>query len=93
MSEEQPDEVQAAVDGVLKFAEELEASGDVATGGNRLEHARAALHQWVDTVTGVVAVPAFGRVTLIHENGRQSTISSNELPFVMSVPVNWKQES
>jgi hypothetical protein len=48
------------------------------------------LHRWLDTVTGVVTVPAFGRVVLIHKNGRQSTITSPELPFLVSTTADSK---
>lgn len=89
MSDQPEDKVQAAVDGVLEFADELEASGDATFGGDKLAHAKAVLHKWVDSATAVVAVPAFGRVALIHADGTQSTISARDLPFAISVPVNW----
>jgi hypothetical protein len=47
------------------------------------------LHQWVDSVTAVVATPGVGRVVLIHENGRESRIASPDLPLLLSVPVSW----
>ncbi len=92
MSDKPSDHVQAAADDVMAMAEEVEASGEATMGGERLARARAILHDWVDTVTAVVAVPAFGRVTLIHENGQQSTISTRELPFTISAPVEWNKE-
>ncbi len=91
MSDEQQAKLQADAEHVLALVEEVEAPGDATLGGAKLEHARAALHAWVDTVTAVVSVPAFGRVTLLHQNGRQSHISSNELPFAVTMPVEWKK--
>ena len=87
MTERQANEAQTIADRVLEFAEEVEASGQSVVGGDALEAARAALHKWVDELTGVVVMPAFGRVTVIHGNGRESTISSPDLPFAMSKPV------
>ena len=86
------DKVKEAADDVLQFLDELEASGDAAFGGDTLAHAKAVLHKWVDSATAIVAVPAFGRVSIIHEDGRQSTISASDLPFAISQPVNWKKD-
>lgn len=87
MSQDQSAKIQAAADRVLELAEEVEASGEATIGGTDLERRLAALRGWIDGVKAVVVNPALGRVTLIHENGRESTISSAELPFLMSVPV------
>lgn len=87
MSSEQNDKVQAAAHRVMELEEELEASGFALLDESSLERSRAALHAWIDSVTGVVVSPALGRVTLIHENGRESTIVSPHLPFAMSTPV------
>jgi hypothetical protein len=76
----------AAADRVVELEAELEAAGEASTEGASLEKARAALHKWVDEMTGIVVSPALGRVTLIHPNGRFSTISSPELPFTLSLP-------
>jgi len=59
--------------------------------GAALENARAALHKWIDGMTGVVISPALGRVTVIHCNGRKSAITA-DLPFLMSTPVAGKRE-
>ena len=83
MGDDHSDKTQAAIDETVKFAEELEASANPAS-SDTLEETRAILHQWLDTVTSVVTVPAFGRVVLIHKNGRQSTVTSPELPFLLS---------
>ena len=77
----------AAADRAVEMAEEVEASGQASTGGADLKTARAALHRWIDEMTGVVVAPGLGRVTIIHPNGRVSTISSPDLPFAMSKPV------
>lgn len=88
MNNDETAKVQATADRVLELAAEVEASGDATVGGTALERARAALHTWIDGVKGVVVNPALGRVTVIHENGRESTITSPDLPFAMSAPVN-----
>ena len=79
--------VEAIAERVLKLAGELEASGDLTAGGNELDRARAALHRWIDEATGFVTTPAFGRVTVIHGNGRQSSIQSPDLSYRMSIPL------
>jgi hypothetical protein len=86
MDTDQADKVQSAADQVLELEAELEAAGSAATGGSALERAQAILHKWIDNAKGVVVSPALGRVTLIHQNGRISSISSPDLPFVMSKP-------
>jgi hypothetical protein len=85
--QDQAEGVQASAERVLKLADELEAHGDVRVGGTDLDRGRAALHAWIDRATGFVVTPAFGRVTIIHGAGRQSTIASAELPYLMSDPV------
>jgi hypothetical protein len=76
-----------AADRAVEMAEEVESSGHASTSGSELETARAVLHNWIDTMTGVVVAPGLGRVTVIHPNGRSSTISSPDLPFAMSRPI------
>ncbi len=90
MDSEQTDKVQSAADQVMELEAELEVSSNAAVGGDILERARVDLHAWIDTVKGVVVSPGLGRVTLIHQNGRLSTISSPDLPFAMSKPVDAK---
>jgi hypothetical protein len=82
----QKGQIQAAAERVMELEEEVEASGQAAVDGAELERARAALHKWVDGVKGVVVSPGLGRVTLIHEGGRVSSIASPDLPFEMSAP-------
>jgi hypothetical protein len=83
------DKIASAVGRVTELESELEASSDATTGGDALARAREVLHQWVDSVTAVVATPGGGRVVLIHENGRESRIASPDLPLLLSVPVSW----
>ena len=71
---------------VIELEEEVEASGYLVH-GDALQEARTILHKWVDEMTGVVISPGLGRVTVIHGSGRPSTISSAELPFIMSKPI------
>jgi len=87
MTEDRTTGVRAAADRISELEEELEVSGDAVVDGDPLAQARAALHAWIDAMTGVVVTPALGRVTLIHGNGTRSTISSPELPFAMSAPM------
>jgi hypothetical protein len=88
--DESAEAVREAANRVIALEEELEASGTATTEGATLAFARAQLHKWVDSVTGVVSSPGVGRVTLIHENGRESKIASPDLPFLLSIPVTWK---
>ena len=87
MNEDQKADIQQIADRELELAEEVEASGEAAVGGAALERIRATLHAWVDSVQGVVVNAAFGRVTLIHEGGRRSTVASPDLPYALSTPV------
>jgi len=79
----------SAVERITELEAELEASSDAATGGDALARARGILHQWVDSVTAVVATPGVGRVVLIHADGSESRIASPDLPMLLSVPVTW----
>jgi hypothetical protein len=80
-----------ATERVIKLEEEVEASGTASLDDAAVAFARAVLHQWVDTVTAVVTSPGLGRVTLIHADGRKSSIASPDLPFRLSPPVGAKQ--
>ncbi len=88
MARKHAETTRAAAEHAVDMAEEVESSGHASTGGNELETARAVLHQWIDNMTGVVVAPGLGRVTVIHPNGRSSTISSPDLPFAMSKPIS-----
>ena len=89
MSMDQAKPVAAAADRALRLEAELEASSDTAIAGDALARAKAILHAWVDSVSGVVATPGVGRVLLIHADGGESRISSPELPIRLSPPVRW----
>lgn len=78
-----------AVDRVTQLEAELESASEAATSGDALARARAVLHHWVDSVTGVVATPGAGRVVLIHADGSESRIASPQLPMLLAVPVRW----
>jgi hypothetical protein len=80
----------SVADRVLQLEEELEASGHAATEGNALESSRLVLMEWVQGLTGVVASPALGRVTVIDRNGRQATIANPHLAFDLSAAVTKK---
>lgn len=83
------DFVVEAADRVIELEAELESAGNSTTGGDELARSRATLHQWVDSVVGVVTAPGTGRVTLIHANGSRTGIASPELPFLLSPPVRF----
>ncbi len=84
--------VDEAMERALGLEEELEVSGTVTTDGNSLAFAKTALLKWVDSVVGVAAAPGSGRVTLIHANGSRSQIASPELPYQVTMPVNFGQK-
>jgi hypothetical protein len=88
--DEKTDTLQAAVDRVVQLEAELESSGEAKTGADAIADARAALHEWVDTVTAIVSSPGVGRVSLIHANGQTSTIASSHLPFLLSKPAKFE---
>jgi hypothetical protein len=79
-----------AAERVIALEAELESAGEAALSGDPLELSRAALRDWVETVVGVVSSPGVGRVTLIHSDGTQSSISSPRLPFLLSRPAQFE---
>ena len=87
MDKEHANDLETATERVIKLEEEVEAPGHASIRGEALESARASLHSWVDKMTGVVVTPGLGRVTVVHPNGRFSTINSPDLPFAMSAPI------
>jgi hypothetical protein len=87
----QTDAVAEAADRITQLEAELEASSDATIGGAELARARAVLHEWVDSVTAVIATPGVGRVVLIHANGRESRIASPDLPTLLTAPVKFGQ--
>lgn len=74
---------------VIALEAELESAGEAALSADQLAQSQAALHDWVKTVVGVVSSPGVGRVTLLHRDGTQSSISSPRLPFLLSRPAKF----
>lgn len=87
---ENDDRVRSAAERVIDLDAELEAAAEASVETDAVAAARAVLHAWVDTVVAVVSSPGVGRVSLIHANGRQSGISSPELPFLLTRPATVK---
>jgi hypothetical protein len=86
MSDDKNPDIRAIADSVIEMEEELEVSGNVAIEDAVLRRAKAKLHVWIDEAVGVVMTPALGRTTIIHANGRRSTISSPDLAMLLSLP-------
>jgi hypothetical protein len=78
---------------VVALEAELESAGEISLKAAELERCKALLHEWVDSVVGVVSSPGVGRVTLIHSDGNQSGISSRTLPFLLSRPARFAGEA
>ena len=78
-----------AAERVIALEAELESAGEATLTGDQLALSKAALHDWVETVVGVVSSPGVGRVTLLHQDGTQSSISSPRLPFLLSRPAKF----
>ncbi|MBW8753191.1 MAG: hypothetical protein JF595_03425 [Sphingomonadales bacterium] len=93
MNEKQASAIDHIVERITELESELEASAEATTGGDALSRAREILHDWVDSVTAVVATPGVGRVVLIHANGSESRIASPGLPMLLSVPVSWSEKA
>lgn len=89
MTAPESDRIDEATARIVDLEAELEASGTTTREAEALARARAVLHEWVDSVSAVVATPGVGRVVLIHENGTESRIASPELPFLLAVPVSF----
>jgi len=85
----QDDRTREATSRIVELEAELEAAGDATTAGDAMASLREVLHQWVDTVTAVVATPGVGRVVLIHANGRESRIASPDLPMLLTRPARF----
>lgn len=84
--------IDAAVERVKELGAEVESSAEASTGGDALAFVRSELHKWVDTVAGVVVNAGLGRVTLLHHNGKESGISSSELPYLLSRPARFEDD-
>ncbi|VWX46666.1 hypothetical protein [Novosphingobium sp. 9U] len=87
------DRMSEATSRILELEAELEAAGDATTAQGALAELKAILHDWVETVTAVVATPGVGRVVLIHANGRESRIASPDLPMLLSKPARFATET
>jgi hypothetical protein len=75
---------------ILELEAELEAAGDATTDQGDIAGLKQILHDWVESVTAVVATPGVGRVVLIHRNGRESRIASPDLPMLLSKPAKFE---
>ncbi len=82
-------QIEQAAERVIELEAELESAANAHTGNEALGYARAALHQWVDSVVAVVAAAGSGRVTLIHADGTRSGISSPDLAYRVTPPVKF----
>ena len=76
--------IRTTADRIVELGAELEAPGHAALENASVVKARAVLHQWVESMRGVVVNPALGRVSVIHEGGSSSSIASADLAFQMS---------
>lgn len=83
------DRIEDAAERVIALEAELESAGEVSLAGDQLKQSRAALHDWIETVVGVVSSPGVGRVTLIHADGSKSSVASPRLPFLLSKPAKF----
>ena len=83
------DTIEGAAERVIALEAELESAGEAALSKAELALSRAVLHDWVESVVGVVSSPGMGRVTLIHRDGTQSGIASPQLPFLLSRPARF----
>jgi hypothetical protein len=81
--------IDEAADRIIALEAELESAGEASLSDDQLALSRATLHDWVESVVGVVSSPGVGRVTLIHADGSQSSISSPRLPFLLSRPARF----
>jgi hypothetical protein len=85
-----PDVAEAAAR-IVELEAELESAGDASLAEDDLSFMRARLHEWVDSVVGVVNAAGSGRVTLIHADGTRSSIASPQLPYRLSRPARFDQ--
>ena len=87
MTEE--NEIGAKAERIVALEAELESAGEISLAEAELSRARSVLHEWVDSVVGMVSSPGVGRVSLIHKDGSQSNIASPKLPFALSRPARF----
>lgn len=81
---EKESQIKTTADRIVELGQELEAPGNATTDEASLVRAREVLHQWIDSMRGVVVNPALARVTLIDEHGYAASIASADLAFQMS---------
>ena len=79
----------SATSRIIELEAELEAAGEATTSDDGIAGLKQVLHEWVESVTAVVATPGMGRVVLIHDNGRESRISSPDLPMLLTRPARF----
>ena len=84
MSTDKESKIKAAAERIIELDKEVEASSHAATDEPSLVRAREVLHQWIDSMQGVVVNPANGRVSVIDERGHAASIASSDLAFKMS---------
>ena len=84
-----PENPRRLADQAADLEHEREVSSTVTSDARRLELARVALHEWVDTVAAVVATAGSGRVTLVHADGTRSGIASADLAYRLTPPVSF----
>ncbi len=82
-------DVEIAAERIVELEAELESAGNATTSGAELARVRAALHDWVESVVGVVSSPGSGRVALIHGDGTRSSIASPDLPYRLVKPIEF----
>lgn len=87
MNQDRKSRTEAAARRVIELEEEVESSGFAALDDDSLARARASLHAWIEGMTGLVISPALGRVTLIDADGREASIASPSLAFLLSAPI------
>jgi hypothetical protein len=81
--------IEEAAARVIGLEAELESAGEAAIADDDVARARTVLHDWVESVVGVVASPGIGRVSLIHANGSETRIASATLPYLLTKPVTF----
>jgi hypothetical protein len=84
MSNDKESKIKATAERIIELDKEVEASSHAATDEPSLVRAREVLHQWINTMQGVVVNPANGRVSVIDANGYAASIASSDLAFKMS---------
>jgi hypothetical protein len=85
-------DISSKAERIVALEAELESAGEVSLKTAELAQLKAALHDWIDSVVGVVSSPGVGRVSLIHADGSQSSIASPVLPFLLSRPARFDEK-